>query len=431
MPESPNYYEILQIPRDATIEEIKTAFRRLVRQYHPDLNPENPAASAEKFREICEAYKILSDSVRRREYNQKSEFDRSEQTTNRLNYQDFYVRGVEKALEKDYQEAIENYTLAIQLNPGFVEAYLKRCEARYKLRDDRGVLEDCRQALEIDPNCAQAYYYQGRSRFRLGYTQSAIEAYTQAIGLEKDYAQAYYHRGLANHELKEHQKGVKDLQTAAELFRAQGDLSGYHLANDTLENLNKTKPGNFSVGNIAAGVKATLRDALKAFTTFIINPGGGLLPAFARLERQQALVVGILYGAIADFCFVCGAYIGWRDLLRISLFKLSIIGLLPFVSLVAVSAIARLISRRRLSFAGDVFLAGASLLPVGFLGLASGFSTSLPSIIMVIFTIFAWCYTILTLYSGCTQISNLSEATAALVVPVMLLVAGSPLWLLL
>jgi hypothetical protein len=96
----------------------------------------------------------------------------------------------------------------------------------------------------------------------------------------------------------------------------------------------------------------------------------------------------------------------------------------PFVSVAIISAIARAIFRRNGSLAGDIFLAGASLLPLSFLVLLSSISKLLPSNTLPIFSVFVSCYTILMLYSGCTQISNLSEKAAALVVPVMLLVSG-------
>jgi curved DNA-binding protein len=63
-----NYYEVLGVPRNATSEEIKKAFRRLARTYHPDVNPGNKAAE-EKFKSINEAYDVLSDEQRRTEYN--------------------------------------------------------------------------------------------------------------------------------------------------------------------------------------------------------------------------------------------------------------------------------------------------------------------------------------------------------------------------
>ncbi len=58
-----DHYEVLGVRRDATAEEIKSAFRRLATQYHPDLNPRDPTAH-DRFKEINLAYQVLSDSRR-------------------------------------------------------------------------------------------------------------------------------------------------------------------------------------------------------------------------------------------------------------------------------------------------------------------------------------------------------------------------------
>lgn len=62
-----DYYEILGVPRDATEEQIKRAYRRLAMQYHPDRNPGDKEAE-EKFKEASEAYQVLSDPERRAQY---------------------------------------------------------------------------------------------------------------------------------------------------------------------------------------------------------------------------------------------------------------------------------------------------------------------------------------------------------------------------
>jgi DnaJ-class molecular chaperone len=62
-----DYYEILGLPRDADKAEVKTAFRRLARELHPDVNDHDPEAE-EKFKAAAEAYEVLSDPERRRAY---------------------------------------------------------------------------------------------------------------------------------------------------------------------------------------------------------------------------------------------------------------------------------------------------------------------------------------------------------------------------
>lgn len=62
-----DYYKILGVPKDATEKDIKQAYRKLARKYHPDVNPNNKAAQ-EKFKEINEANDVLSDAEKRRKY---------------------------------------------------------------------------------------------------------------------------------------------------------------------------------------------------------------------------------------------------------------------------------------------------------------------------------------------------------------------------
>ena len=63
-----DYYEVLGVSKNAIDAEIKSAFRKLAKQYHPDINKE--AGSEEKFKEIQEAYAVLSDATKRKQYDQ-------------------------------------------------------------------------------------------------------------------------------------------------------------------------------------------------------------------------------------------------------------------------------------------------------------------------------------------------------------------------
>ena len=64
----PDFYKVLGLSRGADDKEVRQAYRRLARQHHPDVNPDD-AASEEKFKAINEAYSVLSDPDKRRRYN--------------------------------------------------------------------------------------------------------------------------------------------------------------------------------------------------------------------------------------------------------------------------------------------------------------------------------------------------------------------------
>src|ERR1700676_3566664 len=64
-----DYYELLGISRKATQKEVRQAYRKLARKYHPDLNP-GDKSSEEKFKQVQEAYDVLSDTKKRQMYDQ-------------------------------------------------------------------------------------------------------------------------------------------------------------------------------------------------------------------------------------------------------------------------------------------------------------------------------------------------------------------------
>src|SRR3972149_5353830 len=63
-----DYYEVLGVPRAAPKDEIKRAFRRLAKQYHPDMAKGDKKQAEERFKELSEAYEVLADDDKRKLY---------------------------------------------------------------------------------------------------------------------------------------------------------------------------------------------------------------------------------------------------------------------------------------------------------------------------------------------------------------------------
>lgn len=245
---SGDYYRRLRVSRTASRRDIKLAFRRLARQYHPDLHPNQPGAAA-NFLAIKEAYEVLIDRVQRQHYDEQiaradygsdsfigsgEAYRRSRQPKTSV---EFYLRGVRSAIAGRYAAAIKDYSEAIALDADFAEAYLRRAEVRYLMGQDSDALTDCQRAIALNPAEARSYYYQGLARYRLGYVQSAIAAFSNAIDCDGEDARYYSWRGTAHQDLHEIESAAKDYRCAAQLYRAQGDVASYQKIQQSLKQL--------------------------------------------------------------------------------------------------------------------------------------------------------------------------------------------------
>ncbi len=188
-------------------------------------------------------------------------------------------------------------------------------------------------------------------------------------------------------------------------------------------------------------VRARSLDAWQGVKLFAKSPVGGLPESFALFDDRRAVQVGIVFAIGYEVAILVGALILKSraealiggifpirsligELTAAQLFKILFLGLVPFVSLIGACALARAIFRGKGRVAGDVYTAGAALLPTGlFVLLASLLGAANIEVIGILF-LFALTYSILILYAGCSRIGIISEAGAAPAVPIILLMSA-------
>jgi len=123
-------------------------------------------------------------------------------------------KGVALVMEGKYNEAIEAFNKAIELNPKDAVAYNNRGAAYGQIGNYKQQIEDCNKALQINPKDAVAFNNRGVAQGELGNYEQEIEDCTRAIELNPKLAVAYYHRGLAYHKLGNRKQAIKDKSKA-------------------------------------------------------------------------------------------------------------------------------------------------------------------------------------------------------------------------
>ncbi len=131
-----NYYQILGVSRDATIDEIKKAYRRLARQLHPDVNPGDKSAE-DRFKDINEAYDVLSDIDKRTQYDQFSNFWKQKgfQSKQGVRIPNFSTWGNSKANSKKTADNVD-FSDYSDFNKFFDQVLGRRREVRMATAND-------------------------------------------------------------------------------------------------------------------------------------------------------------------------------------------------------------------------------------------------------------------------------------------------------
>ena len=123
---------------------------------------------------------------------------------------DYYEKG-------DYEKAIENYNMAILLNPLFSEAYFNRALSYYQLKNYDKSIADYTEAAELDPKNPIIFNNKGDAYYRKQDYTNAIKDYDKAIMLNPNYLKAYYNRALSYASLEDYEKAVEDFTKVVQL----------------------------------------------------------------------------------------------------------------------------------------------------------------------------------------------------------------------
>lgn len=193
-----DYYKILCIQPIATLEEIKKAYRAASKKYHPDLNPDLKLYSEEKMRELVGAYEALSDTVKRKEYDKQLFFQlrRGRKISSKYAVLDSKKKDQGKALRKegslldrlfapfmkksetgagvhiDPKKADERFTLGLSLANN--ESFYEQAINEFKL------------AVRYDPDHVEALYNIGILCYKLGMFEESVVHFQKVLAISKE-----------------------------------------------------------------------------------------------------------------------------------------------------------------------------------------------------------------------------------------------------
>ena len=183
-----NYYEILQVNEKASKEIIDKVYRTLAKMYHPDANPEEKKKWAEeKFKEINEAYEILSDKDKRAKYDEQLEMERNKVNNDTENVRNMYKKLYEENmyLKKQLQQKAQSKNVQTS-NTKTTENNHSNTVGRSNTYNENNYYHNIEEEAErkIDETIQKAYR----------------DAYTRRM---KDYGYKVYHKKTFKEKLKD------------------------------------------------------------------------------------------------------------------------------------------------------------------------------------------------------------------------------------
>ena len=126
----------------------------------------------------------------------------------------YYQRGLAKFQLDRHEEAIVDFDKALDISPNNAEVYYDRGLAKYQLERDEEAIVDFDKALDIDPDKAEVYSWRAMAKVHLGEREEAIADFDMAINLQPNYADAYNYRGIVKSQLGQVEEAILDFDEA-------------------------------------------------------------------------------------------------------------------------------------------------------------------------------------------------------------------------
>lgn len=192
-------YRVLDIPPVSTSAEIKAAYRKKSKMYHPDLNPDLRLWSDEKMSELVEAYNIISEEEKRKDYDAAPHFQirrsrkmRAKKTT-KLSSSPIKGKPTFKSSTSLLDKIKEIFSFSKNKNKG-VEFNPKEADVHYSLGvslcDNPKFLDQAvgafSKAIDYNPELLEAYFNLGIVQYRLGNWNEALSNFQKVLAIDKN-----------------------------------------------------------------------------------------------------------------------------------------------------------------------------------------------------------------------------------------------------
>jgi tetratricopeptide (TPR) repeat protein len=224
-----------------------------------------------------------------------------------------YRHGYERQQRGDLRGAISDYDKTLKTDPNYVEAYIARASARYRLGDLKGANADYDNAIKIGAEYAEAYLGRGTVRTERNNLDGAIDDYSKAILMKPEYAEAYYGRCLDRYLKGEFDQAIVDCDRAVKINpryanayhnRAlarygKGDFDGAIVDYNTSMEIDPQIPNGYYNRALAYQAKAEFDRAIADYTKALeVNPRHPEAFYARGLARESK---GDRQGAMSDF----------------------------------------------------------------------------------------------------------------------------------